>query len=191
MLKKLVNEACFSLTLTTTGPLLIRSGTPTISAGRNPDMTPVLTYRNGERQVYIPGTSLKGVFRSHLEKIGRTVVTVKTRGICDPFNDNSFCGDKLQKVKDREYKDKAFPTDLAYRQSCPICRLFGSTAYTGRISIDDAYLPENQISPRPEPRDGVGIDRFTGGAADKKLFNLEAVPSGVNFETQVYLRNFE
>ena len=66
MLKKLVNEASFTLRITTTGPLLIKSGQPTISG---PDMTPVLTFRNGQREVFLPGSSLKGVFRSHLEKI--------------------------------------------------------------------------------------------------------------------------
>jgi CRISPR/Cas system CSM-associated protein Csm3 (group 7 of RAMP superfamily) len=66
MLKKLVNEAYCTLRITTTGPLLIKSGQATISG---PDMTPVLTLRNGRQEVFIPGSSLKGVFRSHVEKI--------------------------------------------------------------------------------------------------------------------------
>lgn len=184
MLKKLVNEAKFTLTITTTGPVLIRSGQATLTG---PDMAPVLTYRNGQREVYFPGTSLKGVVRSHLEKVSRTL---NEKAICNPF-DKTFCGEKLQERKRREYKNASLPNDLAYRESCPICRLFGSTFYTGRISIRDAYLTEPNRPLPTELRDGVGIDRLTGGAAHGAKFDLEAVSSGVAFETQVYLRNFE
>ena len=51
MLKRLYNEARFMLTITTTGPVLVRSGHATLSG---PDMTPVLTYRNNDWQVYLP-----------------------------------------------------------------------------------------------------------------------------------------
>lgn len=182
MLKKLVNEAHFSLKLTTTGPVLIRSGGATLSG---PNMAPVLTYRNGQREVYLPGTSLKGVFRSHLEKVGRTL---NEAAICNPFDEKSFCGDKLQT---RKRQGEEISNPLAYRDSCPICRLFGSTFYTGRISIDDAYLVDSS-RPRPtELRDGVGIDRLTGGAAHGAKFDLEAVSPQVAFTTRLYLRNFE
>lgn len=184
MLKKLVNEAKFSLTITTTGPVLIRSGQATLTG---PDMAPVLTYRNGQREVFFPGTSLKGVVRSHLEKVSRTL---NEKAICNPF-DKTFCGEKLQERKRREFKNNPLPNDLAYRESCPICRLFGSTFYTGRISISDAYLTEPNRPLPTELRDGVGIDRLTGGAAHGAKFDLEAVSSDVAFETQVYLRNFE
>ncbi len=184
MLKKLVNEAKFSLTITTTGPVLIRSGRATLTG---PDMAPVLTFRNGQREVFFPGTSLKGVIRSHLEKVSRTL---NDGIICNPF-DKSFCGEKLQERKRREYKNNSLPNDLAYRESCPICRLFGSTFYTGRISIGDAYLVDSNRPLPTELRDGVGIDRLTGGAAHGAKFDLEAVSSGVDFITEVYLRNFE
>ncbi len=185
MLKKLVNEAKFTLTITTTGPVLIRSGRATLTG---PDMAPVLTYRNGQREVFLPGTSLKGVIRSHLEKVARTL---NEPVVCNPFDKKSFCGDKLQERKRVEFKNAPLPNDMAYRQSCPICRLFGSTFYTGRISISDAYL-ENSDRPLPtELRDGVGIDRLTGGAAHGAKFDLEAVSPDVAFESQVYLRNFE
>ena len=48
MLKKLVNEAFCTLQITTTGPLLVKSGHASISG---PDMTPVLTWRNGKQEV--------------------------------------------------------------------------------------------------------------------------------------------
>ena len=40
-------------------PSMIRSGRATISG---PDMTPVLTFRNGQQEIFLPGSSLKGSF---------------------------------------------------------------------------------------------------------------------------------
>jgi CRISPR-associated RAMP protein (TIGR02581 family) len=137
--------------------------------------------------VFFPGTSLKGVVRSHLEKVSRTL---NEPVICNPF-DKTFCGEKLQDRKRREFKNASLPNDLAYRESCPICRLFGSTFFTGRISISDAYLVDSKRPMPTELRDGVGIDRLSGGAAHGAKFDLEAVSPGVVFETRVYLRNFE
>ena len=61
MLKRLVNEAYFTLTITTVGPVLVKSGHATLYG---PDMTPVLTFRDGDWQVYLPGSSLKPKFRT-------------------------------------------------------------------------------------------------------------------------------
>ena len=44
---------------------------------------------------------------------------------------------------------------------------------------------------KTEQRDGIGIDRFTGGAASGAKFDLEVVSSGVKFETRIHMRNFE
>jgi len=188
MLKRLVNEARFTLTITTTGPVLVMSGHATQSG---PDMTPVLTHRDGDWQVYLPGSSLKGVIRSHLEKIGRTL-RPDPLVVCNPFHKHpeadAFCGDKFQRRKDN---DQTMNSEIAYRDSCPICRLFGSTEFIGRVSINDAYLKGEYRNNPTESRDGVGIDRLTGGSYGGALFELEVVSSDVAFETEVYLRNFE
>jgi|Deesub1362B_J571_1020462.scaffolds.fasta_scaffold05285_2 CRISPR-associated RAMP protein (TIGR02581 family) len=215
MLKKAVNEAKFTLTIEATGPLLIRSGHATISG---PDMTPVRTYRNGHWQVYLPGSSLKGVIRSHLERVCRTL-NPSAGVVCNPFlrmeglekkaqieNGRLICPDypevscgekfKVRSKKDRLIKIKGFQpmkqeelsNAQVYADSCPICRLFGSTFYVGRVSIRDAYVTSTEHT---ELRDGVGIDRLTSGAAQGAKFELEVVSSGTSFETEVYLRNFE
>lgn len=227
MLKKLVNEARFRLIITTTGPLLIKSGYDTVSG---PNMAPVLTYRKDQdgaftQQVFLPGSSLKGVFRSHLEKI---ICSIKPQVVCDPFwrpNERNneqqsvqnreirerdyriSCGDTFNKrqkdfeeqqrqrnrnnpLVSKESENSAATTDMIYRDSCPACRLFGSTSFIGRVSIDDAYLVDPAKS-RNERRDGVGIDRLTGGASSGAKFELEVVSQGVEFATTIYLRNFE
>ncbi len=245
MLKKLFNECTFTLTLTPVDPILIKSGYATVMGA---DMTPVVTQRNGQTQVFLPGSSLKGVFRSHAERIVRTI---KDGIVCIPYLDKKdtnnypdvFCGHKFRHrsqkpivyLLEKDFKDflAQFPeaeevlkssviqdtdkiwiklnkhlesqlapkavaelnkhsklsNEFAYSESCPACRLFGSTDFIGRFAISDAYLtnPEDQ---QIERRDGVGIDRFTGGAAHGAKFELEVVTSGA-FQTKVHLRNFE
>lgn len=218
MLKRLVNEMFLDLIIETKGPLLIKSGTATVSG---PDMTPVRTFRNGQSEVFIPGSSLKGVWRSHFEKIARSLNP--TQGsVCNPFlttrdsislNNNVLecpsyseiaCGQKFElrekkrfsigdRSNNRNYhlrNDERVSNELVYRESCPACRLFGSTYFIGRLNLDDAYLAEDSRE-FLDKRDGVGIDRLTGGAFSKAKFDLEAVSSGVRFKTRVHLRNFE
>jgi CRISPR-associated RAMP protein (TIGR02581 family) len=200
MLQKLVNEAYFTLRITTEGPLLVKSGHASVSG---PDMTPVLTWRNGQQEVFLPGSSLKGVFRSHIEKV---VCSLKPRVVCYPFEGNERRQAGLDQRR-RDYRDSCGgmfrqfagqnnenrrrldeQTDRVYAASCPTCRLFGSTAFIGRVAIGDAYLASKEVK---EQRDGVGIDRLTGGASHGAKFELEVVSTGVTFETDIHLRNFE
>jgi CRISPR-associated RAMP protein (TIGR02581 family) len=192
MLKKILNEAHFTLRITTTGPLLIKSGRATVSG---PDMTPVLTFRNGRQEVFLPGSSLKGVFRSHIEKV---ICSLKPRVACYPFSGVEDKEADLE-LRRRDYRDSCSAmftgpghsndtTEQVYAQSCPVCRLFGSTGFIGRVAIGDAYVVTEQIK---EQRDGVGIDRLTGGASNGAKFELEVVSTGVSFETDIHLRNFE
>jgi CRISPR-associated RAMP protein (TIGR02581 family) len=208
MLKKLVNEAFFTLRITATGPILIKSGRATISG---PDMTPVLTFRNGQQEVFLPGSSLKGVFRSHSEKV---ICSLKQRVVCYPFSGSEdkevdlterrrdyrdSCGAVFNQLSkdDKKWRDKLEEeTDYVYANSCPACRLYGSTGFIGRVSISDAYLAAKSVTEQSakaitEQRDGVGIDRLTGGASHGAKFELEVVSTGAVFETDIHLRNFE
>ena len=99
------------------------------------------------------------------------------------------CGKKLETENKKRKKDKTplLSSEEIYQSSCPICRLFGSLSHAGRLSISDAYADGK---PGTETRDGVGIDRFTGGAFAKAKFELEPVISGT-FKCSVYMRNFE
>ena len=194
MLKQLLNECRFTLTVHTEGPVLIKSGYATVSG---PDMTPVRTYRNGNTEVYLPGSSLKGVFRSHIEKVIRTL---KDGVVCNPFvrtdpdskNDQLVCPNYAEVSCGNKFETRQedLSNEAVYLESCPACRLFGSTSFIGRVAISDAYLAEDSRQ-KTEQRDGVGIDRLTGGAASGAKFDLEVVSSGVDFETDIYMRNFE
>lgn len=188
MFKQLLNECIIDVEIKTDGPLLIKSGIPTLSG---PDMAFVTTWRNGAQEVYLPGSSLKGTLRSHAERIARTL---KAAAACNPFAEanaqDAFCGLIFEERKEEDAwpNDKNELNQLVYRDSCPICRLFGSTWFAGRLATEDAYAVGS--TPKLQQRDGVGIDRFTGGAAHGVKFDLEVVTEAT-FATRLHLRNFE
>jgi len=203
MLKKIFNEFSFDLIIDTVDPIIIKSGKASVTG---PDDNPVKIWRGGktEAEPFIPGSSLKGVIRSHIESIVRTE---KEELVCMPYlrkkdavNEkiagyNISCGEKFQQRMEQEEwgkeggKPKEPPKETVYSESCPVCKLFGSTFFKGRIAISDAYLvPETTYV--LEERDGVAIDRFTGGAASGALFQAEVV-SQAQFKTKVKIRNFE
>ena len=189
MLKALLNEAHVRLNITTLGPLLIKTGYATVIGA---DMAPVQTYRNGQQEVYLPGSSLKGVFRSHIEKVTNSL---KPRVACNPLARAEDRQDERQLYRPScgtRLNDK-MPSHKVYADSCPTCRLFGSTSYIGRIAVEDAYLPAGTFEERKtiEHRDGIAIDRLTGGTGGGAKFDLETVTAGTTFTTTLRLRNFE
>ncbi len=193
MLKMLLNECFIDFSIKSETPLLIKSGMERVE---DPDMFPIKSFRNGKEEVFIPGSSLKGVIRSHSERITRTLRPGKESSCCNPFekdknkkNEPEFaCSSYFEEYKHQK-KIKKLNGMEAYRQSCLICRLFGSTENASRIMVRDAYLKERR-NVKFETRTGVGIDRFTGGAASQALFSLE-VATNAEFKTQIYIRNFE
>lgn len=189
MLRRWCCQADISIVIEPVDPVLVKSGYATLDGA---DMVPVTTYRNGQRIYYLPGTSLKGVLRSQFERIARTLhqgsVCVpyfdrgKQRGAKPPVHEerNSYgCGNKKDDV----------PAPTVYADSCAACRMFGSLKFGGRFSIGDAYPMENN-HPRLDSRNGVGIDRFTGGAVRGALFDLQALVGG-KFNAQIRLTNYE
>ena len=191
MLRKWLCQADIEIIIEPVDPVLIKSGYATIDGT---DMVPVSTFKDGNNVYYFPGTSLKGVLRSHLERIARTL---HPGSVCIPYYDprrnitipvaaeqNSHgCGFRSRTGQDQDTSSEA------YADSCAACRLFGSLKFGGRFSISDAYpLPGHERE--PELRNGVGIDRFTGGTVRGVLFDLQVLVGG-KFKAELRLINFE
>ena len=124
MLKQLVNECQIDFNIKIEGPVLIKSG---IQTGSGPDMAFVTVFRNGAQEVYLPGSSLKGMLRAHAERITRTLAPENSTVVCDPFKTEPKCGSNGKDNPD------------VYKKSCLICKLFGSTSFAGRLATEDAY----------------------------------------------------
>ena len=195
MLKALVNEARLRLEIKTEGPLLIKTGYATVIGA---DMSPVITYRHGKKEVYIPGSSLKGIFRSHIEKVANSI---HPQVACNPLSrpgdqkteNQGKNGEQLYRISCGSRLDDKQPSHEVYARSCPTCRLFGSTAFSSRIAIGDAYLSEENtgLETEIERRDGIAIDRLTGGVSGNAKFDMDVVAYGQIFLSDIHLRNFE
>jgi CRISPR-associated RAMP protein (TIGR02581 family) len=151
--------------------LLIKSGTLSLDPSL-PDMQFVRTMAGSGATVFIPGSSLKGVFRSFSEKVLRTLYQ---DWACDPLSTSS-CGKKLQDEKD---------TAKVYRESCCACRLYGNTRLKGRVAFTDAF-PEGEV--KTEVRFGVAISRLSNAVAHGP-FDMEIVVAAL-FRGHLTLENF-
>ena len=160
MLRKWLCQADVNIEIEPVDPVLVKSGYTSLDGT---DMAPVSTFLNGRRVYYFPGTSLKGVLRSHFERIARTL---QSGSVCIPYYDpkkNIRVPVEAEKESHGCSYRSSGENDVssaAYADSCAACRLFGSLKFAGRFSIGDAYpLPDHE--PIVESRNGVGIDRFT------------------------------
>jgi CRISPR-associated RAMP protein (TIGR02581 family) len=180
MHKQLINEFLVEFELEPYGPLLIKASDNTDPV--RPDMEFVRTRVDGQSTIYLPGSSLKGAFRSHCEKIGRTLQGKATVLACEPIN--SSCGKKFNKNASGEEVFKA---------SCFVCQMFGNTSLGSHTRIADALpvnLSDANLNPNrnTEVRNGVAIDRLYGSVAVGP-FQFEVTTAG-RFASSLTVRNF-
>jgi CRISPR-associated RAMP protein (TIGR02581 family) len=176
MHKRRWNALKLELVVEPRAPLLIKSGLASPNPSL-PDMQFVRTMTPRGETVFIPGSSLKGTFRSFTEKVLRTV---KSDGACEPFpSSSSYC------VTRYRLADEEDPAKV-YQKSCRACRIYGNTRLKGRLSFTDAF-PDGEV--KTETRYGVAISRLTNAVAVGP-FDIEVLVQG-RFRTALVLENFE
>ncbi len=89
MHKRLLNEAIIEISIQPNGPILIKAG----EKGADPTL-PDMEFVRTNNKPYLPGSSLKGVIRSHCERLARTVGGARLS--CDPLHPGDSCGAELQ-----------------------------------------------------------------------------------------------
>lgn len=187
MFKKLYNEATIAFDIETISPLFISSGEEDPLTPTTADNTYLTLYRDGKETPAIPGTSLKGVFRSRIEEKLRSID--ENIYVCDILLRNS-CGDKIKR-EEKEEKRKSgkgirFDGKVKYEKSCAVCKLFGSGAIKSRLQFQDAFpIGEYKIGKRRS----TAIDRVTGASKRNALFDFEYIEYG-KFRGKIRLKNF-
>ncbi len=180
MFRTLQNTVVLDVTLVPDGPILVRAQSVGIDPGPA-DMEFQRTHRNGKPTVFLAGSGLKGVLRSHSERLLRS----SGRFACDPTQtrDESSCG--------RKKIGPSQPPNYPHAGQCGACFTFGSLALAGRFRIGDAYPSEGmeEAANRTEVRTGVGIDRRSQAAAHSVLYDAEVVVGG-GFRTRINGENF-
>lgn len=84
---------------------------------------------------------------------------------------------------------EAAALDAALRDlSCWTCRLFGAQWLASKVLIKDLYLNEATFF-HTQIRDGVGIDRDAGRAAQGLKYQFEVVPAGAAFDLEMLVEN--
>ena len=84
MFSRQLNQIRIDLSLTPRAPLLIRSGRKGADPTR-PELECVRTEWGGVKSVYIPGSSLKGVMRSHAERLLVNGAPIKWKALDPTF----------------------------------------------------------------------------------------------------------
>lgn len=155
-----------------------------IGAGRSADLlgSDLPIVRDAQGLPYIPGASLKGVFRTQAEQI----VNAFQNAVTDPTE--VMDKDKeIRKILEKE-KDGTQKFNIVVRETHEIVTLFGSTLIAGRIFFRDAMVVPGTFS-YVEPRNGVKINRETGSQQGSALYNYDTVPAGVNFSFELFVEN--
>lgn len=185
MFSKLRNEAIIEFDMHTESPLFIKSSDEDQLNPASAEHTFFVTYRNGKLVPTIPGSTMKGVFRSTAELL------LEDMDVCNLFSKNKSCSGRINK-EEKEGKgeidniEKESLGKSRYKGSCPVCKLFGSQVLKSRITFCDAYPVGDYKTGR---RASVAIDRITGASKKGALFDFEYIEDAV-FRCKVYLRNF-
>lgn len=131
----------------------------------------------------ISGAGLRGVLRSHAERLARTLVTLEYRKkedfllrcpACDPnVRDEKKDGDGCLPLESCDSLLKKASGKHDNIELCPSCQLFGCTQQGSRLIVEDApYHPTtDQLNPVIKILDFLAIDRFTGGGKDGAKFD--------------------
>jgi CRISPR-associated protein Csm3 len=196
MFKDARNLAKLTLCLVPEGPLLIKSREgldPT-----RPDMEFVRLKTPYGEALYVPGSSLKGVIRSAIEALLKTM-DKSTPPICDPLDPREGA---CTSQRNKQLKNIPRSGKLPYKDHCDVCKMFGSTELAGRIRVGDLmpWRIEQAAEERKQAvkaldshlsvRTGVAIDRRTGQAKGGALYELETVCGG-EFYGEITMQNIE
>jgi len=166
-----VSHACLKRETILEG-ILENVGPLRVGMGREPSLEAtvdlaVLRIPYGDLSVpYIPGSSLKGVFRN----FAATLVMHKGGHVCP---DNGC----MQKLKEK-FAEKG----------CLLCKIFGSQGFRGLVSFFDAY-PRNERGeiyiPETGIRTGIKIGRKTGAVVGGAKYDVEYIETGMKFQLQI------
>jgi CRISPR-associated RAMP protein (TIGR02581 family) len=178
-------------TLVTETALRIGSGG---SSGPTENDLPVLKDVNG--RPYIPGSSFKGAYRAHLERLLRGMdETLACPSTSRPRKPRALAGcltqgdiDALK--RDPKYKDDpdALSNAILY-SSCWTCSLLGAPWLASKVLVRDLPVASETWFNRYLVRDGVAIDRDTETAVEGLKYDFEAVPAGTAFRFEMVIEN--
>ncbi len=187
------NFVSVTLTLQATGPMVTNDITTAAWTGF--DHAPALRFIQKPGSAVLHGSGVRGVLRSHAERIARTLVLPRAETADDFLACCPACSPVEPKPEmplascDALLKDAGVKSDVEVtdEQLCLACQLFGSTRRGSRLLVEDA---PQQGTPQYKIMDFLAIDRFTGGGLDGAKFDA-LVLWKPTFEVRLHLENAE
>lgn len=156
-----------------------------VGSGEGDDRTDACVVKvrdaNGHLKPVIPGSSMKGALRSHVERVALSLgLNACLLDSTSGSNCLSVNREKQNEARQRLEGGESLTDVLKDYELCVTCSLFGSPFCASKVLIRDLF----PASPLPEVlpiRDGVGIDRDTGTARYGIKFDYEYLPPGTKF----------
>ena len=140
---------------------------------------------NGKELPYIPGSSLKGVFRSASESITKSYnIETCLSGSCSEVIKNGVTRNEC--LQDAIRNNDVNRVINILNEYCLCCKLFGSNTYASHIKFVDAYPNEDKV--RLGVKTGIAINRRSGGV-QKGPFDVEFVSPNSEFNGEIILTN--
>lgn len=135
----------------------------------------------------IPGASLKGVVRSSVEALLRSLAPEGEgdRWACDPFSGSRRCvpdppdPEERTRMEDMTQIARTHYQRERLKRLCLACRTFGAPGYASHVLFRDAR-PQGRA--HTERRDGVSIDRDLGRVSGGRKYDFEVVAEGSRFD---------
>lgn len=130
---------------------------------------PIITVRIKNDEIpYIPGSSLKGILRSEVEKF------LKGQGekICVPYDPKSKCNNG------------------EIRDICLACQIFGCQQIGSHFIASDAILKMDH-HPGVKIKPGIAINRITGSTQKGAFFQIETLQPGGLFDFEFEIFNID
>ncbi len=173
-----------------------------IGVGREPplgsavDLAVLRIKLDGKLVPYIPGSSLKGVFRSTAVQLanqkGLTVCSGLSKQTCMDHNFDRILT-LLEKIQEEmKNGNVANAIRLFHERACLLCKVFGAPSFRGHAEFCDSYPVNEDGDVEDVPvgvRTGIAINRRTGAVHGRQLYQVEYVEPGARFRFSIRATN--
>ena len=129
------------------------------------------TVKTSDRKLYIPASTLKGIWRHACEAIARS----EGNFVCKSPRAENMCPRPKNELENEN-------TQAMRNDHCIICQIFGSPSSVSRIFISDLTLESDLRKDATEIRSGVTINRNRRVAEDQRLYFTETSLPNAGFE---------
>jgi len=109
--------------------------------------------RREDGAAYLPSQSVRGSFRAHARRVWQTLAWDKPQDVARTTSVNAAKNGDQSRL-------------------AGFLRMFGATGWRSPIEVSEFTLLTAEV---PYTQEFVAVDRFTGGAADKKIFNAHGL----------------